>query len=215
MIRIIEGAPVPYSAGQLRLDLMAEGGHLLPPEPWSDEFLAQFDVYRPQTEARPEVSAHQKAILAEVPSLVAGVWAYRWEIMDKSPAELEADRAAARAEGIAAVMAERARRLSAGFDYDFGDARGVHHFGTSDADMEKWNGEVSPMAQALINTGNPGATIGIETATGPCAVSAMEWQAILIAAGQYRQPIYQASFDLMKLDPIPTDVANHPIWSEG
>jgi len=30
------------------------------------------------------------------------------------------------------------RRLSLGFDYDLGDGRGVHHFGTTDADMKRW-----------------------------------------------------------------------------
>lgn len=109
------------------------------------------------------------------------------------------------------VIAERETRLAAGFDYDFADARGVHHIATTADDMKKWQ-EVTDSANALINLGQGTQTITIATQTGPVDVTAMEWQAILVAAAQFRQPIYQASFALMAMDPIPDDFATHPIW---
>ncbi|WP_439616672.1 DUF4376 domain-containing protein [Shinella sp.] len=110
------------------------------------------------------------------------------------------------------IVAERARRLALGFDYNFGDARGIHHIGTSEADMRKWLDEVTPISQALINAGMPSGEIGIFTDTGPVTVTASEWQAILLAAGQWRQPIYQASFALLTDDPIPYDFTDDAYW---
>lgn len=118
----------------------------------------------------------------------------------QSPAPKQAD-----------IIAEREARLSAGFDYNFGDARGVHHIATTADDMKKWQ-EVTDSANAMINLGQGTQTITIATQTGPVDVTAMEWQAILVAAAQFRQPIYQASFALMAMDPIPDDFATHPIW---
>ncbi|MBP2560862.1 hypothetical protein J2857_003631 [Neorhizobium galegae] len=110
------------------------------------------------------------------------------------------------------VAAERDRRLKSGFAYNFGDQRGIHYIGTSDADMRRWMDEVCPIAQACINVGQPEAMIGISTETGRVDVSASEWQMILLAAGQYRQPLYQASFDLQAMDPIPADFATNPAY---
>jgi hypothetical protein len=110
------------------------------------------------------------------------------------------------------VKAECERRLALGFDYDFGDARGVHRIGTTARDMAGWD-EVSKIAQALINVGQGAQTIAISTDTGSCEVTAAEWQSILIAAAQFRQPIWLASFDLQAMDPIPTDYANDSYWS--
>lgn len=111
-----------------------------------------------------------------------------------------------------AIVAERARRLALGFDYDFGDERGVHHIGTTEADMRKWLDEVTPISQALINAGMSTGEIGIFTDTGPVTVTAAEWQVILLAAGQWRQPIYQASFALLTADPIPYDYTANAHW---
>lgn len=110
------------------------------------------------------------------------------------------------------VIAERERRLSLGFDYDFGDERGVHRIGTTPDDMRKWLDEVTPISQALINAGNPTGEIGIFTDTGPVTVTAAEWQQILLAAGAWRQPVYQASFALMAMEPIPADYADDGWW---
>jgi hypothetical protein len=129
-------------------------------------------------------------------------------------AAFKADLAAAMRIGqpatIADIEAERERRLAAGFEYDFGDDRGTHHIGTTAGDMKGWD-EVTKIANALINAGDT-ATIHIETNTGGADVTAQEWNAILLYAGQVRQPIWQASFDIVKMDPIPADVTDDQYW---
>lgn len=110
------------------------------------------------------------------------------------------------------VIAERERRLAAGFDFDFGDARGVHHIATSERDLKNWD-EVTKLAQAAINLGQPTMAIGIETDSGACNVTAMEWQHILIAAGEARQPIFHASFALQAMEPIPADYTDDIYWT--
>jgi hypothetical protein len=109
------------------------------------------------------------------------------------------------------VITERQRRLAAGFDYDFADARGVHKVGTTDADMVGWD-EVSKAASALVALGLPDQAISIVTDTGPCNVTAIEWQSVLVAAMQFRQPIFAASFVLQYSDPIPQDYADDGHW---
>lgn len=109
------------------------------------------------------------------------------------------------------VVAERTRRLALGFDYDFGDERGVHRIGTTEADLAGWD-EVSKAAQAAINLGAPSTQITVVTDTGPATVTAMEWQMILAAAGQARQPIWAASFVLQAMNPIPADYADDAYW---
>jgi hypothetical protein len=112
---------------------------------------------------------------------------------------------------ISNVITERQRRLAAGFDYDFADARGVHRIGTTDADMVGWD-EVSKAASALVALGLPDQAIAIVTDTGPCNVTAIEWQSILVAAMQFRQPIFAASFVLQYSDPIPQNYADGVNW---
>ena len=110
------------------------------------------------------------------------------------------------------VAAERERRLALGFDYDFGDARGVHRFATSEADMRGWD-EVTKWAHAAIALGDPDATMHILTETGPCVVTAQEWQSVLMAATAARQPLWAASFALQAMSPIPSDYAtNEAYW---
>ena len=111
----------------------------------------------------------------------------------------------------AQVIAERSRRFALGFDYDFGDARGVHHIGPTPEDLAGWD-EVTTLSNALVNLGNGSATIDIVTNTGPATVTATEWQSILIAAGTFRQPIWAASFVLQATDPIPVDFADDSYW---
>ena len=108
------------------------------------------------------------------------------------------------------VQIERARRLAMGFEFDFGDARGVHRIGTTAADMAGWD-EVTKFSQAMIALGQS-APIQIVTDTGPVEVTPQEWQVILIAAGAFRQPIWAASFALQTMDPIPADYADDIYW---
>lgn len=109
------------------------------------------------------------------------------------------------------VIAERDRRLAIGFDYDLGE-RGIQHIGTSPDDMRKWMDEVTPLAQSLINIGQPTGEITIATGSGMVVVTAREWQDILLAAASYRQPIYAASFALMTMNNIPTDYVDDRYW---
>jgi hypothetical protein len=112
------------------------------------------------------------------------------------------------------VIAERARRLALGFDYDFGDERGVHHIGATEADLQGWD-EVSKAAQAAINLGAPDTKFEIVTDTGPATLTAMEWQMILAAAGQHRQPIWAASFALQALKEIPANFKEDKYWPQS
>jgi hypothetical protein len=115
----------------------------------------------------------------------------------------------------ALVNAERARRLAAGFNYDFADARGVHRIGTTTEDLRGWD-EVTKLAAAMIATGDDGGTITILTDTGSAEVTAAEWQAVQLAAGAEGQPIWQASFALLAMEPIPDDYAtNAAYWPPG
>lgn len=110
------------------------------------------------------------------------------------------------------VETERKRRLSIGFDYNFGDARGVHRIGTTESDMKGWD-EVSKYAGALIDAGQQSTPISIATNTGVCTVTPIEWRAIEIASAAFRQPLWAASFALMATDPIPASYADDSYWS--
>lgn len=107
------------------------------------------------------------------------------------------------------IATERNRRLALGFDYNFGDARGVHHIGTSPADMVGWS-EVSTYAGALLDMGDVDTKIAIVTDTGPCEVTAPEWRAIEVAAATFRQPIWARSFVLSQS--LPTDYTSDVHW---
>lgn len=110
------------------------------------------------------------------------------------------------------VQNERKRRLAFGFSYDFGDARGVHQIGTTPADMEGWR-DVIDYANALIDSGDTTTQITIVTDTGSTAVTAPEWQAIILVAASVRQNIWAKSFALQAMQPIPGDYADDKYWS--
>jgi len=110
---------------------------------------------------------------------------------------------------IADIIAERERRLAMGFDYDFGDDRGVHRISTTRVDWAGWD-DVTRLANAAVNSGSGGVQISIETDTGPAVVTAIEWQSIMMAAGAFGQPIHARSFELMRLDPMPQNAV--AIW---
>lgn len=116
-----------------------------------------------------------------------------------------------RDELISAIEVERQRRLDVGFDYDFKDARGVHRIGTTSFDEKHWD-KVTKLANAYIASGRPEAIISITTDTGPVDVTALEWQQVLIAAGEFQQPIYARSFTLQAFETIPQDIENEVHW---
>ena len=109
------------------------------------------------------------------------------------------------------VVRERARRIALGFDYDFGDERGVHRIGTTEADMRGWD-KVTKLSSALIALGQGSTEITIWPGATAVAVTALEWQQILVAAGVFEQPIWQASFTLQAMDPIPDDLTDDSYW---
>lgn len=112
---------------------------------------------------------------------------------------------------LAGIVVERTRRLAAGFDYDFGSARGIHRIGTTDADQIGWS-EVTTLSNALIALGDTTTKITAVTDTGPVEMYAIEWQAILVAAGQFRQPIWAASFLLQAMESVPADFTANQYW---
>ena len=123
---------------------------------------------------------------------------------------------APRAPTEADVIAEREARHAAGFAYNFGDKRGVHDIGTTEADMKGWD-VVTKGAAAAIALGAPTTEFGILTNTGAATVTAMEWQQIVAAATAWGQPIWHASFAIAAdvADGTITDpdaVATDPRW---
>lgn len=110
------------------------------------------------------------------------------------------------------IVRERARRFDLGFDFDFGDERGVHHIGTTDADMKGWR-DVDTMAFKAMARGEPEKLIAIATDTGPVIVTASEWLDVLDHAESVRQPIWSRSFELQALDPIPQNVTDPSYWT--
>lgn len=111
-----------------------------------------------------------------------------------------------------AVTLECERRLELGFDYDFGDVRGVHRIGTTKGDLVGWD-EVTKASNALIALGQSSSTIDIVTDTGACSVTALEWQAIIAQSAAVRQPIWAGSFALLAMDPIPDNFADDSYWT--
>jgi hypothetical protein len=145
------------------------------------------------------------AIIPNNPLL--GAWGdyQNWVLQGNNP-----EAATAKQVTIDDIIKERSRRLSSGFDYNFGDARGVHRIGTKPDDLIGW-GEVAQFAGALLNSGDVTTTINIVTDTGPCQITAPEWFAIALAAAQFRQPIWARSFVLQQT--LPTDFTADAHWS--
>jgi hypothetical protein len=111
----------------------------------------------------------------------------------------------------AQVVQERTRRLAGGFDYDFQDGRGIHRIGTTSQDMAGWN-EVTQWANAMQGLGQTEATLTAVTDTGPVTITPADWHAIIAAAHAFRQPIWQASFVLQQMQPIPLDYRDDGYW---
>ena len=184
----------PYSVAQLRKD---NPDTSIPKSP-SGELLAGFGVHPVVDTPAPATTDTEKAYHTGNAVLVNGQWQREWAVRDKTAAELAQEREQRKTQ----VISERVRRLALGFNYDFGDARGVHRIGTTEGDMTGWD-EVTSWANAMLALGNTATTITIVTDTGPAEVTAQEWQGVLAGAAAFRQPIWGASFVLMNMDPIP------------
>lgn len=132
--------------------------------------------------------------------------------LDAIDAQLAADAAAkTQADYIAAIVAERERRMALGFDYDFTDARGIHRIGTTDLDMKGWRA-VDDLANAYSFAGNQAAVIDIVTDTGATQVTVAEWLGPMkLAFAAFGQPIWAASFALQAM-PNTTDCADNQYW---
>jgi hypothetical protein len=87
MIRVVDGAPTPYSVRQLKAD---HPDTSFPRTP-SDALLAEYDVFRVQSTPRPETGPDEVAEPGD-PALVDGQWVQTWDVRPLTPEELD-DRA--------------------------------------------------------------------------------------------------------------------------
>lgn len=85
------------------------------------------------------------------------------------------------------------QKLAGGFDYDFGDARGVHRIGTTAGDLKGWD-EVEKIFAIASRMGDLAKTVTIATDTGVAVINLGDWNGIMLAAEAFRQPIWAASF---------------------
>lgn len=122
------------------------------------------------------------------------------------------DHRPSRAALIAAIDAERDRRLAAGFSYDFAD-EGLHWLATTPADLAGW-AAVTAVAQAMMLAGSTDRIV-IRTETGTAHVTAAEWNAAMLHYRQtIEQPVLLAALALKAMNPIPQDAANPAYWPD-
>lgn len=110
------------------------------------------------------------------------------------------------------VYRERDRRLALGYDFDFGDARGVHHFATDDENMKGWN-KVTDWAGLQLIVGNTLDWVELDTDTGQVAVVPVEWVAIFQAMTTWQQTLYSAAPTIAAMTPIPGDYTDDARWA--
>ena len=163
------------------------------------------DLNNPLIPAFATTSPPPAAIAGKIRVFRGGAWGYVPEDSIEDDPEPES------LPTIDDVATERSRRLALGFSYDFGDARGVHHIGTTKADIAGWE-EVTQLAAARLATGDSGTPIVVVTGTGPIQVTPSEWQQVLLSVAAFRQPLWAASFALQAMDPIPVDYATEVYW---
>jgi hypothetical protein len=193
LVKVTDGTPERYSIEQFKRD----NPHTSFPESPSAGDLEPYGVF-PLRSSKPSYNPTTQVLSDTGVALEGNNWVVQWVVIDLPATASD-------------VITERQRRLAAGFTYDFADARGVHTIGTTEADMNGWD-EVSKAASALVALGLPDQAISIVTDTGPCDVTSIEWQSVLVSAMQFRQPIFAASFVLQSSDPIPQDYTDDVNW---
>ncbi|MFB9151710.1 hypothetical protein [Roseovarius ramblicola] len=129
LIRVYDGTPVPYSEGQLRLDVKparAPSGRL------PDDFLAQYNCYRPRMLAEPQTDDLSVAIINETPELIDSVWSWTWRVEDVSLTLKQAKMAMTRwIDGLTAqIEGEYPRVVQKGWEGEEAMAR-AHKAGTA------------------------------------------------------------------------------------
>jgi len=200
MIRIYDGTPVPYSEGQLRADLWSEGGARAPSGYLPDEFLAQFDVHRPEYPVAPTVGSSEIAVRNDVATLEDGVWGFHWTVRLKTQDELEAEKATLVA-SVNAEMARRMRLLAAGYE---------------DEERETWGTQVKE-AEA-IKSGSTTAPLLSSLAAAKGRTLDEQADRVLYLAEQFALAsgaIMAARDTLLAMDPIPTDYTSDKHWNVG
>lgn len=160
------------------------------------------------TDADPEAYLRE-GLAIEFGTFISNIEEHRFDRNTKEFVRIP--RVVSQGERLEHIAIERAHRLAQGFDYDFGDERGVHHIGTSESDMVGWR-DVDTMAFKAMARGEPNKAIHIATDSGPVTVKAQEWLDILDQAEQFRQPIWSASFAIQAMDPIPANFADDEFW---
>lgn len=178
----------------------------LPRHP-GDEALAALGYARIHPTPRPEGDV----VTQGKPENRDGKWYQTWIVRDFTDEERTERAEQVNAERRAGILEERARRLAMGFEYDFGDERGVHYIQTRPADEEGWK-QVDRWAAAMTGLGDDTSTLLISTGTGAVQVTAPEWHAIVAHGSTVQQPIWQASFVLRAMDPIPENYADDEWW---
>lgn len=158
----------------------------------------------------PEPVIGQKLVNGR-PQYFEGAWRQTWELVEVTSEESALQEALVRQSAVEGILLERAARLAAGFDYDFGDERGIHRIGTTEEDHRGWE-YVDRWAAAQTALGNHSATLTITTDTGPTFVTPQEWYQIVAHGAVVQQPIWQASFALQAMDPIPEDFTENSWW---
>jgi hypothetical protein len=111
------------------------------------------------------------------------------------------------------VAQERNRRMAKGFAYTFADSRGTVWIGTTPEDMVGWD-RVTKLKDALYQLGDSLTRIKIAVEGGRIIeVTGPEWNAILLyEAAMFEQPLWQASFTLQAMQPIPADYTDNKYW---
>ena len=84
MIKVVDGAPTPYSIRQLK----ADNPNVSFPRNPSDEILSEYDVFRVQNTAPPETGPDERAVLGD-PTLEGGQWVQTWQVVPIPQEELE------------------------------------------------------------------------------------------------------------------------------